>query len=164
VRDHPRWLLINVILAAQEATIAEHGGAAGIRDRGSLDSTLARPRNLLAYSEEVSEFDLAACYAYGLARNHCFVDGNKRIALIAALTFLELHGWGLEASREDRIRTFLGLAEGQISEAKLSEWLRANSREIPPDERSIPRSIAAEASPPGPRRTGRPSPPPDGGG
>lgn len=158
----PRWLLVNVILAVQETTIAEHGGAAGLRDRGLLDSTLARPRNLLAYSDEVSEFDLAACYAYGLARNHCFVDGNKRIALAAALTFLELHGWRLEASREDRIRAFLRLAAGEISEAELSQWLRANSREAPSDERSSPRNTAAEASPPGPRRTGRPAPPPGG--
>jgi death on curing protein len=164
VRGQPRWLLINVILAAQEAAIAEHGGAAGIRDRGLLESTLARPRNLLAYSEEVSEFDLAACYAYGLARNHCFVDGNKRVALIAALTFLELHGWRLEASREDRIETFLGLAVGEISEAKLSEWLRANSREIPPDARSTPRSTAAESSPPAPPHTDPPAPRPGGGG
>jgi death-on-curing protein len=160
VTGQPRWLLVNVILAVQETTIAEHGGAAGLRDRGLLDSTLARPRNLLAYSDEVSEFDLAACYAYGLARNHCFVDGNKRVALTAALTFLELHGWRLEASREDRIRTFLRLAAGEISEAELSQWLRANSREAPSDERSSPRNTAAEASPPGPRRTGRPAPPP----
>ena len=163
MRDQPRWLLINVILAAQEAAIAEHGGAAGVRDRGLLESTLARPRNLLAYLEEVSEFDLAACYAFGLARNHCFVDGNKRIALIAALTFLELHGWRLEASREDRIETFQRLAAGEISEAKLSEWLRASSREVPPDERSTPRSTAAGSSPLEPPRRGHPSPRPDGG-
>jgi death-on-curing protein len=162
MREQPRWLLVNVILAVQEATIAEHGGAPGIRDRGLLDSALARPRNLLAYSEEVSEFDLAACYAYGLVRNHCFVDGNKRIALIAALTFLDLHGWRLEASREDRIRTFLRLAAGEISEAELSEWLRANSRELPSDERSSSRSTAAGASPQGPRSTDRASPRPDG--
>lgn len=163
MRDQPRWLLINVILSAQEAAIAEHGGAAGIRDRGLLESTLARPRNLLAYSEEVSEFDLAACYAYGLARNHCFVDGNKRIALIAALTFLDLHGWRLEASREDRIEMFLGLAAGEISESKLSEWLRANSREIPPDARSTPRSTVTESSPPAPPHTDPPAPRPGGG-
>jgi death on curing protein len=162
MRDQPKWLLVNVILAVQEAIIAEHGGAAGVRDRGLLDSTLARPRNLLAYSQEASEFDLAACYAYGLARNHCFVDGNKRIALAAALTFLDLHGWRLEASREDRIQTFLRLAAGGIGEAELSQWLRETSREIPPAVRSSPRSTAAEASPPGPRRTDRPAPRPGG--
>lgn len=158
----PRWLLVNVVLAVQEATIAEHGGAAGLRDRGLLDSTLARPRNLLAYAENASEFDLAACYACGLARNHCFVDGNKRIALAAALTFLDLHGWRLEASREDRIQTFLRLAAGEISEAELSQWLRASSREVPSDERSSPRSSAAGASPRGPRRTDPPAPRPGG--
>jgi death on curing protein len=163
VKDQPRWLLINVILALREATIAEHGGAAGIRDRGLLESALARPRNLLAYSEDVSEFDLAACYAYGLVKSHCLVDGNKRIALIAALTFLDLHGWRLEASREDRVQMFMGLAAGEISESRLSEWLRASSREIPPGERSTPRSTVAEPSPPAPPRRGRPAPRPGGG-
>ncbi len=135
MKDEPRWLLATVVIAVHEALIAEHGGAAGIRDRGLLDSTLARPRNLLAYSEEADVFDLAASYAYGLARNHCFVDGNKRIALAAALTFLELHGWHLEASREDKVLTFLRLAAGEVSEAALSDWLRSSCREIPPSGR-----------------------------
>ena len=127
--EEPRWLLITVVLAAHRALIAEHGGVDGVRDRGLLESSLARPRNLFAYSGgEVSLFDLAASCAYGLAKNHCFVDGNKRIAFTAALTFLGLHGYRLEASREESVRTFLRLAEGEISEAELSDWLERHSR------------------------------------
>ncbi|HSS78201.1 MAG TPA: type II toxin-antitoxin system death-on-curing family toxin [Thermoanaerobaculia bacterium] len=128
----PRWLLITVVVASQRALIAEHGGADGLRDRGLLESTLARPRNLLAYSDgDASLFDLAACYAYGLARNHCFVDGNKRIAFTAALTFLGLHGFRLNADREERVLTFLRLASGELSERELSEWLEQHCHEAP---------------------------------
>lgn len=130
MRDEPRWLLTAVVVAAHEALIAEHGGAGGIRDRGLLESTLARPKNLFAYSEKASLFDLAASYAYGLARNHCFVDGNKRIALAAALTFLDLHGVRVEGSREDKVLTFLRLAAGEITEADLSQWLESHSRDV----------------------------------
>jgi death on curing protein len=130
VRSEPSWLLIHVVIAIHEALIAEHGGPAGIRDRGLLESTLARPRNLLAYSEDASLFDLAASYAYGLARNHCFVDGNKRVAFTAALTFLSLHGIRLEASQEEKYLIFLRLAEGEVTEAELSAWLEAHSRRM----------------------------------
>lgn len=128
----PRWLLITVVVASQRALIAEHGGADGLRDRGLLESTLARPRNLLAYSDgNASLFDLAACYAYGLARNHCFVDGNKRIAFTAALTFLGLHGIRLNADREERVLTFVRLASGELSEKELSQWLELHCQEAP---------------------------------
>ncbi len=129
MRAEPSWLLIHVVIAIHEALIAEHGGPAGIRDRGLLESTLARPRNLLAYSEDASLFDLAASYAYGLARNHCFVDGNKRVAFTACLTFLRLHGIHLEASQKEKYLTFLRLAEGDITEQELSAWLEAHSRQ-----------------------------------
>jgi death on curing protein len=132
VTGEPRWLLITVVVASHRALIAEHGGADGLRDRGLLESTLARPRNFFAYSEgKVSLFDLAASYAYGLARNHCFVDGNKRIAFTAALTFLGLHGLRLKADREERVVTFLRLASGEFSERELSEWLEKHSHEAP---------------------------------
>ncbi len=127
--EEPQWLLITVVLATQRTLIAEFGGVEGVRDRGLLESSLARPRNLFAYSGgEVSVFDLAASYAYGLAKNHCFVDGNKRIAFTAAMAFLDLHGYRLEASREDSVLTFLHLAEGEISEEELSDWLERHSR------------------------------------
>lgn len=130
MRSEPSWLLIHVVIAIHEALIAEHGGPAGIRDRGLLESTLVRPRNLLTYSEDASLFDLAASYAYGLARNHCFVDGNKRVAFTACLTFLRLHGIQLEASQEDKYLTFLRLAEGDVTEQELSAWLEAHSRQV----------------------------------
>ena len=121
----PEWLVETVVAAVQRALIAEHGGADGIRDPGLLDSTLSRPRNLLAYGETPPDlFDLAACYAYGLAKNHCFVDGNKRIALTAALLFLELNGWRLEAPGEERYVMTLGLASGEVDEAEFGDWLR----------------------------------------
>jgi len=130
VSAEPEWLVEAVVVAVQRALIAEHGGADGIRDRGLLDSTLSRPRNLLAYGETPPDlFDLAASYAYGLAKNHCFVDGNKRIALTAALLFLELNGWRLEAPNEERYVTTLGLASGEVSEADFGAWLRKSSVE-----------------------------------
>lgn len=130
MRSEPSWLLLHAVIAIHESLVAEHGGLSGIRDRGLLESTLARPRNLLAYSEDASLSDLAASYAYGLARNHCFVDGNKRIAFTAALTFLSLHGIRLEASQEEKYLTFLRLAEGEVTEEELSAWMDARSRRL----------------------------------
>lgn len=106
-----------------QALLVEHGGAAGVRDEGLLESALNRPRHLHAYREEASLFELAASYAYGLARNHCFVDGNKRIALAASLLFLRLNGIRIKASQDDLYRIFLLLAEGGLSEEALAEWL-----------------------------------------
>ena len=120
----PEWLMEAVVIAAHRAQIAEHGGAPGIRDPGHLRSILARPQNLLAYGESrPSLFDLAACYAFGLAKGHCFVDGNKRIALIAALTFQELAGWRLVAPRELTHAQVLDLAVGRVTEGAFSSWL-----------------------------------------
>ncbi len=133
MRFGPRWLLDPVVVAVQRVLIAEHGGAEGIRDPGLLESALARPKNRFAYGEEKpSVFDLAASYGWGLARNHCFVDGNKRIALTACLMFLEMNGFRLEAPREERLRVFLGLAAGDVSENQLSEWLASRSRPLEP--------------------------------
>jgi death-on-curing protein len=130
VSPEPEWLLESVVLAAHGLLIAEHGGVSGIGDLGQLRSTLARPRNLLAYAEETpSLFALAASYAYGLARNHCFVDGNKRIALTAALTFLELNGYRLEAAREETYSAVLRLAAGEMGETDFADWLAARCKE-----------------------------------
>jgi death-on-curing protein len=129
VSAEPEWLLEPVVLAIHRALIAEHGGAEGLRDRSLLESALARPQNLLVYKDPPpSVFDLAASYAYGLSRNHCFVDGNKRIALTAALVFLELHGWRLHAPNEQRYLMTVGLASGSVSEADFGAWLEAASR------------------------------------
>jgi len=119
------WLLEDAVKAIHQRQIAEHGGTPGLRDEGLLKSALARPHNLLAYSEQDPDFpQLAASYAHGIARNHPFIDGNKRTALIAARTFLLLNGRDLEASQEDKYLTFMRLAEGVISERQLADWIR----------------------------------------
>lgn len=101
------------------------GGSEGLRDEGLLLAALARPQNLLAYGEPAPDLpSLAAAYAYGIARNHPFVDGNKRTALVAARTFLLLNGVDLEASQDDKVLTFLSLAEGAVSEEELADWIR----------------------------------------
>jgi len=121
------WLLEDAVKAIHQRQIAEHGGTPGLRDEGLLKSALARPHNLLAYSEQDPDFaQLAASYAHGIARNHPFIDGNKRTALIAARTFLLLNGRDLEASQEDKYLTFVRLAEGVISERQLADWIRRN--------------------------------------
>ena len=119
------WLLEETLTAIHHRQIAEHGGSEGLRDESSLLSALARPQNLLAYSKPTPELaSLAAAYAYGIARNHPFVDGNKRTALVAARTFLILNRVDLEATQDDKFLTFLNLAEGAISEEELADWIR----------------------------------------
>ncbi|MGH9362027.1 MAG: type II toxin-antitoxin system death-on-curing family toxin [Thermoanaerobaculia bacterium] len=131
MKEEPEWLLEETVVAIHSLLIAEHGGAEGVRDLDLLRSTLARPRSLFAYGEGgPSLFELAASYAYGLARNHCFVDGNKRIALAAALTFLELHGWRLAAPKQDTFDVMINLASGRLAEAELATWLAARCRQV----------------------------------
>ena len=119
------WLLEETLTAIHHRQIAEHGGSEGLRDEGLLLSALARPENLLAYGEPAPDLaSLAAAYAYGIARNHPFVDGNKRCALVAARTFLILNGVDLDATQDEKFLTFLNLAEGAISEEELADWIR----------------------------------------
>jgi len=119
------WLLEETLTAIHHRQLAEHGGSEGLRDEGLLLSALARPQNLLAYGEPAPDLaSLAAAYAYGIARNYPFVDGNKRTALVAARTFLILNGVDLEATQDDKVLTFLNLAEGIISEEQLADWIR----------------------------------------
>ncbi len=119
------WLERRDVEAFHATQIAEFGGLAGLRDPGALESALARPRNLVAYGKP-SPFDLAAAYAYGIARNHPFVDGNKRTALVASVVFLELNGHSFRASEEGVVVTFLALAAGEMTEARLAKWFTAN--------------------------------------
>ena len=114
-------------LALHDEQLAEHGGSDGIRDETLLDSALAKPRNVLAYEDGATLPRLAASYAFGIARNHAFVDGNKRTALVVSLSFLRLNGLTLTASPEDRYETFIRLAEGSLSEEELSAWLQAHA-------------------------------------
>lgn len=127
--NEPIWVLREVVLIAHEQSLAEFGGAAGIRDEGLLDSALSKPENLFAYGTP-SVFELAASYGFGLVRNHPFIDGNKRIGFIVAVVFLQLNGWRLEASEVDATLRTLALAAGELSEAEFAEWLRAHSRPV----------------------------------
>ena len=121
----PVWVRNDVVLAIHRRQLAEHGGGEGIRDSGLLDSALARPQNLIAYSDSAPDLaTLAASYAWGLTRNHPFVDGNKRTAYVVCRTFLQLNGQDLAASQEEKVLTFLQLAEGRLSEEELAKWIR----------------------------------------
>jgi death-on-curing protein len=117
------WVAEAVALAAHDEQIAEHGGGAGVRDMGLFLSAMARPQNLAAY-EEPDAASLAAAYAFGLARNHPFVDGNKRIAAVVGETFLALNGYRLQASDAEIVVMFLSLAAGEVTEESLADWFR----------------------------------------
>jgi death-on-curing protein len=119
------WLREDVILAIHDEQVAEHGGLAGLRDITLVQSALARPRNLAAYGDpDVAA--LAAAYAYGLARNHGFLDGNKRTAFVAALVFLLANGWNLTASDFESVEIMLSVAAGKLEEGDLAAWIRRN--------------------------------------
>ena len=119
----PVWIRTIEALAFRSQQIALFGGSDGIRDAGLLDSALARPRNLFAYSEGlVTMADMAAAYAFGISSNHPFVDGNKRTAMQVSFVFLEFNGFPVTASQEDACVTFLRLAAGEISESELALW------------------------------------------
>lgn len=121
------WIDPSVILAVHDEQIAEHGGTAGLRDRGLLESALARSINLTAYGKP-DHADLAACYGVGIAKNHPFVDGNKRTAFIAVELFLTLNGWKLSASDADAVLAMLAVAAGKIDETGFAEWIRRHAK------------------------------------
>ncbi len=121
----PQWVLRETVQALHERLLGEFGGRVGVRDEGSLDSALGRPQQLSAYGNP-DLFDLAAAYAFGLVRNHPFVDGNKRIGFTTAILFLELNGCHVTASEADAALQTLALAAGELGEAGYSEWLKAN--------------------------------------
>ena len=124
-------MLPRAVDAIHKRQIAEHGGEPGIRDENLLESALARPKNLFAYGERGSDLPtLAAAYAFGIAKNHAFNDGNKRTAMVVALTFLKLNGLDLAASPDERYEKFEGLASGRITECGLAKWLQTNCRPI----------------------------------
>jgi len=127
----PIWLQLEVILAAHDEQLAEHGGGVGLRDQTLLESALARSLNLFHYGKP-SLSELAAAYAFGIARNHPFVDGNKRTALVAAEAFLGLNGFDLTAGDAEVVKIFLALAAGDITEKELAAWIGRNSRRREP--------------------------------
>ena len=124
----PDWVWIDraVLLAVHDEQLLEHGGAIGTRDIGLFESAIARPRQLAHY-ETPDAADLAAAYAFGIARNHPFVDGNKRTAFVAAELFLTLNGLELKADDGECVVTMLAVAAGQMDEATFARWLRAHS-------------------------------------
>lgn len=121
-----RWIAKATILGVHSAQLAEHGGIEGIRDEGLLDSALARPELKVQYGEADVAL-LAAAYAYGIARNPPFLDGNKRTAYVAMELFLMKNGMVLTASDEESVLTFLKLAAGEMPEEELAAWIRQNS-------------------------------------
>jgi len=124
VSAEPRWVGRLVADAIQHDLIGTHGGLPGVRDEGLLDAALARPRQLWSYGASVDVPSLAAAYAYGIARNHPYNDGNKRIAFMVAAVFAELNGYRFDAPESEVVDTMLRLAAGAIEEDVLAEWLR----------------------------------------
>jgi len=123
------WLEKALVLAIHDRQLAEYGGSDGVRDATLLESALARPQQLYAYGDPAPDLaQLAASLAFGLARNHPFVDGNKRTAYVAYRTFLALNGADLDATDEDKYLTMLALAEGKLSEKDFATWLGAHLR------------------------------------
>lgn len=119
------WVTLDVAIAAHAEQIAEHGGGEGIREAGLLESAMASPQNLALYGDpDLSE--LAASYAYGIARNHPFVDGNKRTAAVVSETFLVLNGGNLLATDAELVVAFIALAAGELSEDELTDWFRSH--------------------------------------
>ena len=124
-----RWIKESSVLAIHEEQIAEHGGLAGVRELPLLQSALARPQNLEAYGNP-DLADLAAAYAVGIARNHAFLDGNKRTAWVVTETFLLKNGYELIANDRDGVMTMLAVADGTMSEPELAIWLRTYMRPL----------------------------------
>jgi len=126
--EEPLWMKSVDALIAHDLQLAAHGGSEGIRDTGLLESALAKPKNLWAYSEtSPSLFRLAASYAFGISSNHPFIDGNKRTALVVSFAFLDVNGLEVTASQEDAYLTFLSLAADETSEEQLAAWFEQNT-------------------------------------
>ena len=127
----PVWIDERDSLALHDRLLALDGGASGVRNLGLLPSALARPQQLHAYGDDPDTVDMAAAYMVGIARNHPFVDGNKRTAFVVGVLFLEINGYRFAASEEDATQAVLGLADGSIDETSFIRWLRANVSRSP---------------------------------
>jgi death on curing protein len=126
--NNPRWLDQRIVLAIHDQQIAEHGGRPGLRDPGLLESALNRPVNIHLYEESPSLFGLAAAYGFGLVKNHPFIDGNKRVALMAMYIFLRINGFVLDAPQEEATIFMTRLAASEESQDTLTQWLEAFSQ------------------------------------
>lgn len=122
----PIWIPREMVLAMHLRQLAEHGGGQGVRDDGLLDSALQRPQNKLAY-ESPDLAELAAAYAFGIARNHPFIDGNKRTALVTSFTVLYVNGLKVITSQEENTKKIMALAAGTIEEKELADWFKQNT-------------------------------------
>ena len=123
----PQWVRLDVVLAINAAQLAEHGGLDGLRDRNGLESALASPQNLFAYGNPKPDMAaLASQYAFAIARNQVFLDGNKRTALVVCRTFLLLNGRNLIAENEEKYHAIMKLAEGQITVDQMADWVRSH--------------------------------------
>ncbi len=127
--SEPRWVSKKALLLLHEESLSEFGGGRGTRDEGLLESALARPLNTYAYHSSATLAELAASYCYGIAKNHAFVDGNKRAAFLCVGLFLAINGYRLTASQVDAIETVLGIAAGTVTEEELALWIAKNSKE-----------------------------------
>ena len=125
-----KWINQQALVTVHDMSLAEHGGAAGVRDQGLLESALARPENLAAYGQP-DYAELAASYGVGLAKNHAFVDGNKRAAFLAVGLFLRKNGYRLTATQTDATLTVLAVAAGEINEIAFATWIRLHSERLP---------------------------------
>lgn len=130
--DEPIWVDKPEVLVAHSRQLAEHGGSDGIRDENLLDSALAKPRNVFAYADSPTLPMLAACYAFGIARNHAFVDADKRTALVVCEGFLRINGLRVAAPPEEKYLTFLHLAKGSLTRVELTAWLTCHEAPITP--------------------------------
>ena len=122
----PIWIDERDALALHDRLLALEGGAAGMRDRGLLQSALARPQQLRAYGDNPDVIQMAAAYTVGIVRDHPFIDGNKRTGFVVGVLFLELNGYRFVASEEDAAQAVLSVAAGKLNEAAFAEWMRSN--------------------------------------
>jgi len=127
--NEPTWLTLTVVLAIHSDQIREHGGSLGVRDKGLLESALARPLNLHHYHPDADLFAISASYGFGIAKNHPFMDGNKRVAFQAMYTFLGLNGFSVTAAEPDVVEVMLALASGAMGEDEIAVWLREHTEE-----------------------------------
>jgi death on curing protein len=131
VSRRPKWLLADAVIAMHKMLVTEHGGTPVLRDRGLLESALARAQNLFAYKKpKPSLARLVAAYAFGIAKGHPFVDGNKRAALTAAAVFLEINGSTLNATEAETVIVFCNLAAGHTNERTLTQWFVEHTERV----------------------------------
>jgi death on curing protein len=126
-KSEPHWLSRVVLDAIHFEQLHEHGGLHGIRDDGALESALARPHQKWRYEPKTDIVSLAAAYGFGIASNHPYRDGNKRVAFLALVTFLALNGYEFEAADDDVVSEMIALAAGRVSEGELAQWIRRHS-------------------------------------